>query len=422
MIQRLEWWQLATALVLGGSLLEPKPLVRAALAGLVPALLGAAALAVAEFGTAPYVSAGIGLMLVGAILPLLPAWGAVRGHAPGSTRSLPGAVILGVAGGAIIIRVASLIASIEAWSALAWALLAPAGWWLLVSIGRVARLGTAMTWLDRQVLARQPPSTLTATSRVSRVGAVALGIGALLAGLAPDLWLLMLGLVMAAVGAELVFRPGRRMPVLLIITLLALLPCWLIDTVAGPVGSRLDTLADVPMSSAAARLAALPLGLVAWAWMGLWPLHGVVQPVMLAPLGALLWLRFAEPVAHEGLAHWQPLFVLLAVVGLWHAAWDGRLGSVLVALGFEALASVASISGLAFAVLLVAAFAFRLPKPSGGAARTAFGAARRLGFVTAGLGAMLAFAAGLGAEVVLTAFAAAGLAYGFRAASPLNDL
>ncbi len=212
------------------------------------------------------------------------------------------------------------------------------------------------------------------------------------------------------------------MPVLPLVTLTLIPAYWLLHTVAEPLGLGVATLDQVPLSPAAARLLALPFALVTWAWMGLWPLHGAVRPVLLAPVGAALWIRVAAPAVGEGLLHWQPLVVAVAVAGLWHAAADGRLASVLVALGFAALASLRPQAVAAAGLLFGAALTLKLPRPPGGPSLVAFDVLRRLGFATSAIGALLAFMAGLRAEVVLTVLAAAGLAYGYLAASPLNDL
>jgi hypothetical protein len=278
------------------------------------------------------------------------------------------------------------------------------GWWTVMLAGRVAR---------------KPAAAMGQVRRMPRAGAALLLIGGALVLAGPHVGLVVGGMVLASVGAERTFRRGaRRIPVLPLVTLLMLGPAyWLLRTVAGPIGLGVGTLEQVPLSTAAARLLALPLGLVAWAWMGLWPLHGVVRPLTLAPLGAALWLRVATPAVAEGLAHWRPLFVALAVAGLWHAAAAGRLGSVLVALAFAALASLGPQSSAAAALLIAAAFTLELPRPKAGAALVTFEVFRRLGFAASAVGAMLAFMAGLRAEVVLTVLAAVGLAYGYRTAS-----
>ncbi|MGH7519127.1 MAG: hypothetical protein ACREOC_16965 [Gemmatimonadales bacterium] len=423
MIHRLEWWQLCVPLVLGASLLQPKAAARSALAGLVPGLLGAAALALVPVGTIGYLVATFGLMVAGTALTLTAAAAALRAPAPDARRSLPGALLILAGAVAVAIRATPVIGSVGVPPVLAWAAGVVIGWWALLLAGYLLRLRAGLAWLDRSALARLPPATLGSMPRVPRAAVGVLVLGALLVLFAPHAALVVAGLILASIGAELTFRRGsRRIPVLPLVTL-ALLPAyWLVHTVAGPVGLGTATLQQVPLSPAAVRLVALPLGLVSWAWMGLWPLHGAVRPVMLAPVGAALWLRVAEPLAAEGLAHWQPLFVALAVGGLWQAAADGRLASVFVALGFSALASLRPQSAAAAGLLLGAAFVFKLPQPAGGAPRVAFDGVRRVGFAASAAGAGLAFAAGLQAEVVLTVLAAAGLAYGLRAASPLNDL
>jgi hypothetical protein len=337
-------------------------------------------------------------------------------------RSLPGTLLLLIGSGMIGIRAAPGVGGIGPPSLLAWMLLLVAGSWTVLAVGRLFRLRRGVLWVDRRILARDPPAVLGGPRQISRAGGGLLMIGALLALAGPHVGLVIGGMVVASVGAELVFRAGRRIPVLPLITL-ALLPAyWLLDAVAGPVGLSVEMLGQLPLSPAAARLLALPLGLVAWAWLGLWPLHGVVRPALLAPLGAALWLRVAWPAAADGLAHWQPIFVTLAVVGLWHAAADGRLASVFVALGFLAFATLGDASVAAGVVLLGAGLTLKLPRPMHGAPLVAFDALRRLGLASSAVGATIAFMAGLRAEVVLTVVAAAGLAYGYRAASPVNDL
>jgi hypothetical protein len=422
-IHGLEWWQLCVPIVVGASLLQPKAATRSALAGLIPGLLGAAALALVPVWDTGYLAASLGLMLAGTTLALTAgAVATLRAPAPAAGRSLPGALLILAGAVAIAIRATPMIGSVGLWPVVAWAAGIVIGWWALLLAGRLLRLRAGLAWLDRAGLARKPPDT-GSVPRVPRAAVGGLALGALLVLFAPHAALLIAGLVLASVGAELTFRRGsRRIPVLPLVTL-ALLPAyWLLHTVAGPVGLGTATLDQVPLSPAAARLVALPLGLVSWAWIGLWPLHGAVRPVLLAPMGAALWLRMAEPLAAEGLLHWQPLLVALAVGGLWHAGADGRLASVFVALGFFALASLRPQSAAAAGLLFGAALGFKLPSPAGGVALTAFDVLRRLGFAASAAGAALAFAAGLQAEVVLTVLAAAGLAYGFRAASPRNDL
>jgi hypothetical protein len=420
-IHRLEWWLLCIPLVVGASLLPRKSATRRVLAAAVPALLGAAASAAWPAGVG-YMAATTGLMIAGAALPLPAAARALRGPAPDARRSLPGALLILAGSTLIAIRAAPSVAALGLPVVAAWAVGPVVVWWLLVSAGRLVGLRRGVAWLDRVALARRPPTTLGSLPKVSRARAALLIAGAGLVFIAPHAGLVLAGMVLASVGAELTFRPRSLLPVLPLITL-ALLPAgWLLYTIAGPVGFELATLDQIPLSPAAARLIALPLAVVAWAWMGLWPLHGSVRPVLLAPLGAALWLRVAVPAAPDGLAHWRPLVGAAAVAGLWHAAADGRLASVLVALGFAALASRGPLSAPAAALLLAAAFAFKLPSPGGGLARAGFDAVRRLAFAGSAAGALLAFAAGLRAEVVLTVLAAGGLAFGYRAASPVNDL
>jgi hypothetical protein len=422
-IHGLEWWQLCLPLVLGASLLEPKSAARAGLAGSVPALLGTAALTIFPVGDSGYVAVSIGLIVAGGALPLLAGARALRGPAPASRHAIPGALLMAAGSLALAVRAAPTVAATGLVPVLSLAAGATAGWWTLLMAGRVIRLRNGVVWLDRALLARDPPAALGSLAAVPRVGVALLLAGAVLVLGGSHTATVIGGMVVASIGAELVFRRGaRRLPVLPLVTLTLIPAYWLLHTIAEPLGLGVATLDQVPLSPAAARLLALPFALVTWAWMGLWPLHGAVRPVLLAPVGAALWIRVAAPAAGEGLLHWQPLVVAVAVAGIWHAAADGRLASVLVALGFAALASLRPQAVAAAGLLFGAALTLKLPRPPGGPSLVAFDVLRRLGFATSAIGALLAFMAGLRAEVVLTVLAAAGLAYGYLAASPLNDL
>ncbi len=351
----------------------------------------------------------MGLMVAGAALPLAAAAGALRDPAGDVRRSLPGALLILAGSAGIAVRSAPAVGAVGLVPVLGAAAGVVAAWWALVLGGRLLN-------------ARRPPATPGRPSQIRPGGAAALLVGALVVAVAPSAALVMGGMVLAAIGAELTLLPsGRHVPMLFLITLALLPALWLLYTVAGPIGLATATLGEVPLSPAASRLLALPLGLVAWAWMGLWPLHGVVRSVLVAPLGAALWLRVGLPVSSEGLAHWQPLFAALAVVGLWHAAGTGRLPSAFVALALLALASLGPYSSAAAGLLLAAALGLSLPVASTPRARVAINLVRRLALGVSAGGAGLAFATGLRAEVVLTVLSAAGLAYGYHAAAPVED-
>ena len=329
---QVEWWQLCVPLIIGASLLQPKSAGRA---GVWPGWFRRCSarrrwrwtrLAVVAMSLRV-----LHLWVVGGSLPLVAAARALRGPPPAPGRSLPGVLLM--LGGTGAIGSGRRPSSPRPGSSRCSP--GPGHHRRMVDTGARGAAGPAPAGSGmagpHAIGARVSPQPSRARRGFREQAPALLLGGALLVLAGPHAGLVIGGMLLASVGAELVFRRGkRRVPVLLVVTL-ALVPAyWLLHTVAGPIGLGVGTLDQVPLSPAAARLVALPLGLVAWAWMGLWPLHGVVRPVLLAPLGAALWLRVAAPVAAEGLVHWQPLLRDARGGGLWHAAAAGRLASVFV--------------------------------------------------------------------------------------------
>ena len=70
--------------------------------------------------------------------------------------------------------------------------------------------GCGQAWLDRTLLARDQPATLQDTARVSRAGAGLLLVGGLLVLAGPHVALVVGGMLLASIGAELTFRRGAR--------------------------------------------------------------------------------------------------------------------------------------------------------------------------------------------------------------------
>ncbi len=184
------------------------------------------------------------------------------------------------------------------------------------------------------------------------------------------------------------------------IALALLTPYWLLATIAGPVGLSLDALHDVPLSDAAETLVAIPVATAVWLCFSIWPFHDAGPGAVGAMAAAAVWLRVAEPGLPHGLAHWQPLIALLAVIGMWHGAAIRRPDTALLGLALLALASLAPESALAVLVLV----------PAAGVLRLASGAVRAVAVIAAGFGSLFALVAGLRAQVVYTVLAAAGLA------------
>ena len=194
------------------------------------------------------------------------------------------------------------------------------------------------------------------------------------------------GVMVAAWAAWLAFhRPGARpLPVAPILTLLLLPACWLLATIAGPVGLRIALIPQVPLSPAAELLLTPALLLAGWAAAGLWPLQRQLPGALLAPAGALLLARVAHPLMPGGLEYWRPVAVPLLVLGLWNAAAFGRWPLVLAGASILAVASGTPVSVAPWALLLATGLALELRK----AAKLTLGAAM---LVRAGSWALVAW-------------------------------
>jgi hypothetical protein len=180
-------------------------------------------------------------------------------------------------------------------------------------------------------------------------------------------------------------------------------------TIAGPVGLRIASLGDVPLSPRAEVLLALPLALVAWSCLGLWPAHRLFPGGLLAPLGLALWLRVARPALASGLDHWQPLLMPLGVLGIWGGAITGRRAAALNALAFVALATEGP--GSPGGALLLVAAALALGASRRLEASEAWrGLAEQLAWAVALLALPLVLEAGFRRQVTYTLATAAGTA------------
>ncbi len=241
--------------------------------------------------------------------------------------------------------------------------------------------------------------------------AVAMLIGAALAGFAPSVGPVFLGVAMAALGGYLADAArARRIPVTLVLTLLLLPTWWLMATIAGPEGLPIHGLADRPWSPAAELALALVLLVSAWSLAGLWPLHRQVPSLFTAPVGALLVARVAIPAAADGIAHWRALAMPLVVAGLWHAAMSARRAGAAAGLAWIGLLAATPTGELGAALLFLGALLLALSDRMATVAPRAALLVRVAGAVSGGAGALLATAAGLHVEVVYTVLAVAALA------------
>jgi hypothetical protein len=216
----------------------------------------------------------------------------------------------------------------------------------------IAAVGAGLTWLvrgmSRTVLqwiggGSLAPSVVTGEAAwdawSSRLFALHL-VTTLLALAAPHLHSLMGAVTIAALSGLVLERrtgPSGRLPVVLPLAVLALGYLWYtLARVAGPMPVGFLALRDAPYSEAFETMMALPLALVAWCLLGLWPFHGVSRGPLTGLLGAAVLVKLVAPVLPHGLAHWQPLLYLLCVLAAWHAAKAPRgeaLSTILAALG-----------------------------------------------------------------------------------------
>jgi hypothetical protein len=99
----------------------------------------------------------------------------------------------------------------------------------------------------------------------------------------------------------------------------------------------------------------------------------------------------------------------LVVAGIWHAALSGRRAAMAVGLAWVGLLAATRPGLLGAGLLLSGAVAIQLLGERADALPGPTAVARLLSLLAMGWGALLAVAAGLGAEVVYTVLAAAGL-------------
>lgn len=224
------------------------------------------------------------------------------------------------------------------------------------NLGRRLRFREGVRTLDRVL---SPPSGAPVRPTWDRWSSRLLTVHVL--GAAVALGALQLPVLMGAValsafaGLLLERRTGRmgRLPVVFILAVMVLVVMWvLLAWVAGEMPHGLLALRDAPYSPAFETLTALPLALVAWSFLGLWPFHMSIRGPVTSLLGAALMVRLLGPVLPYGFEHWQPILYPLAVVAAWHGALVTRDAEILAALGALGLLSgdpMAGWAGVAFA-------------------------------------------------------------------------
>jgi hypothetical protein len=404
------------AVAIGASLLRGGRERRLAAAGVLTLGLGLAAWrASSPDPAAPLASPdrlGEGFLVVNGGLLLLGLGLVLWAAASGRSGSRHGVAILATALGVI------LVARLSAGLLLAGGLLRVGS--AAVALGLA---GAMLLLLGRTLTATGPARALGSrlfseplrpawpANRRAGGSAAALLAGAAATALGPHVAVVFLGVIVAAWSAYLLFHPrgSRPAPVTPSLTLLLAPAYWLLSTIAGPEGLSVAALPLVPLSPAAESLVAPALLLVGWSVAGLWPLHRQVPGALVGPLGALLLVRIALPLAPDGLEYWRPLAVPVLIAGIWHAAAVARWPLLAAGAGLLGVAGLTAPGATGAGWLVGSAFVLelcpmlRLPV---GAVRLA----RVAAWISAAWGGLLVLEGGLRGEVVYTALGAAGLA------------
>ena len=356
-----------------------------------------------------FLSINGGLLLVGAVLA---AWPAPVGASHGMSRWVS--------------TIAAFVALLLVWPAIAAgrlgyvlvsALSLAAAGLAMIGLCRFLRIDVGVTWLDRTVFDRaQEPPARPSLALPDSAAVAGLMIGVCFVAWGHSLLLVCGGALSVAILAQLLGRRWKCVPRFpaLPAGALALVPVlWLLLTVSGPQGGELRALQQAPLSPAAEVVLIPPLVVAAWAFLGLWPLHGVMPGPLLAPIGGLLLLRIGVALVPGGMAHWQPVIVPLAVVGTWHGALVRRPALVLTGLGILGIASLHGSGGLGGMVSLAAAAAVDLETRFLRVAGPSIPAGwMRLGWLVPAWSGLLVLDASLRAQVFYTVAAWAALVVG----------
>lgn len=327
-----------------------------------------------------------------------------------------------------------LAAAISAWLEIGWKALAAelaasaAGAWLVVhhwelmaAVGIIPVAGTALLVAAALSIARLLIIRLSrrpllaelarpvASGTAPMLAWLAIAAAAALALFGPNVLLVLAGSASAAFAmdalqfsAHLSPAPNSRFPLSALpwrsVVVLGCLGyvAWLLIPIAGPIGLGYATLADVPISSAAAALLTPPVAIAALLLASPFPLGGGMR-LMLVPIAAALLARVALPLFAGGLDGWRTLFLPAGVLLAWIAAFAGRRAS-LAAASVWCAGLAAEATGAAGAMLLALALPLAAAAPV--EAALPHRALRMLAAAVAGAGGLFAFDGLLRVEVV----------------------
>ncbi len=327
------------------------------------------------------------LLLLGSALPIaaaLSAW------LESGWKALAAVLVTGAVGVGLLVHNAGLTGAVG-----------------LIPVAGVALVITAMLALARILwlrLARRPaPAELVTPQYPGTRPVVAWGsiaAGSALALLAPNVLLVLAGAAVAAIGMDVLATRDWRLATipwrsLVVIGCLGYVG-WLLVPIAGTVGLGHSTLAEVPVSSAAAILLVPPIAIAALVLAAPFPLSGSGPRMLLAPVAAALLARVALPLFAGGLDGWRTLLLPAGVLLAWIAAVTGRRASLVAAAAWSA-GLAAEATGAAGAMLLALALPLALIAPA--RARLPHLALRTLAASVAGSGALFALDGLLRVEV-----------------------
>lgn len=230
------------------------------------------------------------------------------------------------------------------------------------------------------------------------------------------------GALAAVVAGYLAARRGSlpAWGILLALPPLFLMLIWTMH-LSGPLGGWIPGLIDGPFSPRAARWLALLAAVAAVPIAGLWPLHGVTRPVLLAPLTIAIGGVFAVSLVPDGVRWWQPALAPLALAGMAHAVARRLPGPLLVAAGIFGLWTGTPDGALGGAILLASAWAMVvLPTTWIGRVPVAPVVVRLLWLVPA-VGALVLLRGAMTTEVVYTFVAIAVTAVGIAELAAPNE-
>jgi hypothetical protein len=422
----------AFLLMAAGALLVSGRWRRVALQGLVPLGLGIAAIDV-RLGTrlsdlalaaaersAPllFLRLNTGLLLLGSMLVCLGV-GAALIQFPRHLLSWVAALLVAAGVAPLIGAIGPLLSYIEWLPTIGAAVaigLAAAALYLLL---RRLRLSDLVRWADSNFLERNDPGLIPiASTSFDLVWMTGLLASAIVLAITPSLRAFCLATAVLGVVSHVLLRRlggGSPVPVSALFALLIVPVYQFLVTVAGDPTVTLRELGSAPFSTAA-EIRVLPwLALAAFGFAGLWPLHGLVLPLA-APIAGILLIRIGAHALPNGMEHWAPLFIPLAVLGIWHGAVPSSHPQSVLRRWMEMLTGMAIIGtfaggdGVTGAYWLLAAVTVIPLTVLGVPVERKGGGLTSLFWLPVAWGLLLVTAGGLASQVTYTVLAALGIA------------